>query len=125
MLKKTILLVEDDDFLRDIYALKFKKQGFGIRVAEDGVQALAKIEEEVPQFLLLDIVLPHLDGWQVMKKIQENPKYKDIIIIALSNLGQKEEVDKAIGLGATKFLIKAHYEPEQVIKEVEKILKSE
>lgn len=125
MLEKSILLVEDDDFLRDIYALKFQKSGFDIRLAEDGLQALAKIEEKVPQFLLLDVVLPHLDGWQVLKKIQENPKFKKIITIVLSNLGQKEEVDKATALGARKFLIKAHYEPEQVIREVEKILKSE
>ena len=125
MLEKSILLVEDDEFLRDIYALKFEKRGFDIRTAEDGLQTLAKIEEKIPQFLLLDIVLPHLDGWQVLKKIQENPKLKKIIIIVLSNLGQKEEVDKAKALGARKFLIKAHYEPDQIIKEVENILKSE
>ncbi len=125
MLKKSILLVEDDEFLRDIYALKFKNRGFDIRTAGDGIEALAKIEEKVPQFLLLDILLPHIDGWQVLKKIQENPKLKEIIIITLSNLGQKEEVDKAIELGARKFLIKAHYEPNQVVREVEKILESE
>ncbi|MEA3295753.1 MAG: response regulator [Patescibacteria group bacterium] len=123
-MKKTILLVEDDEFLRDIYALKFKKRGFNTRVAEDGIQALEEIEKEIPQVLLLDIILPHIDGWEVLRRIKENPKFEKIKIVMLSALGQKQEVDRAISLGASKFLIKSRYEPRQVVEIVEEMLKS-
>jgi len=120
---KKILLVEDDPFLIDIYTTKLKKVGFEVCVSRDGESALQLIEKERPDLVLLDIVLPHIDGWEILRKIKNNEKLKDIKIIILSNLGQKHEVEKGLKLGATKYLIKAHYTPTQIVEEIKNILK--
>lgn len=120
---KTILLVEDDQFLIDIYATKLKKAGFLVEVAEEGNQVMSKIKEKKPDLLVLDIILPHLDGWEVLSKIREDKDSKNLKVIILSNLGQKDEVEKGLKLGATKYLIKAHYTPSEIVEEIKKILK--
>jgi len=117
-----ILLVEDDPFLVDIYTTKFKEAGFAIEVAGNGDQAFVKLAEHQPDLLLLDIVLPHLDGWEILKKIKEEKSLEGLKVVVLSNLGQKQEVDKALELGAAKYLIKAHYTPSEVVEEVKKTL---
>ncbi len=122
----SILLVEDDPFLIDIYATKFKESGFSVEVAKEGEEAFKKLSEKKFDLLILDIVLPQVDGWEVLKRIQssksEIQNLKDLKIIVLSNLGQKEEVEKGLKLGATKYLIKAHYTPSEVVEEIKKIL---
>lgn len=121
---KTILLVEDDPFLVDIYITKLKEVGFtSVEVAVDGDECLRKIEKQVPDLLILDIVLPSIDGWEVLKEIKKNDKFNNLKVIILSNLGQKEDMEKGLELGAVKYLVKAHYTPSQVVKEIKKILK--
>jgi len=117
---KKILLVEDDPFLIDIYTTKLKESGFSVEVANDGEAALRKARENKPDLVILDIVLPQIDGWEILRKIKSEPEFKNLKVIILSNLGQKEEVEKGIKLGAAKYLIKAHYTPSQVIKEIKK-----
>jgi len=120
---KTILLVEDDPFLIDIYTTKFKEAGFSVEVASDGEEGLRKLSnEEKFDLLVLDIVLPKVDGWEILKKIESNEKLKKLKIVVLSNLGQKGEVEKGLKLGATKYLIKAHYTPSEVIAEIKQLL---
>ena len=115
---KQILLVEDDPFLIDIYSTKLKEAGFSVEVVTDGDETFKKLEEKKPDLLVLDIVLPKVDGWEILKQIKAMQKFKDLKVILLSNLGQKEEVKKGIRLGATKYLIKAHYTPSQVVEEI-------
>lgn len=119
---KHILLVEDDRFLIDIYSTKLKQSGFSVEVVTTGDEVLKRIAEKKPDLLVLDIVLPQLNGWQLLKKIKANPKLKDLKVIILSNLGQKEEVEKGMSLGASKYLIKAHYTPSEVVGEIKKLL---
>jgi len=123
---KTILLVEDDPFLIDIYTTKLKESGFSVEVAEGGEEGLRKLKEKNFDLLVLDIVLPRIDGWKVLEEIQnskfKNQSLKNLKIIVLSNLGQKEEVEKGLKLGATKYLIKAHYTPSEVVEEIKEIL---
>lgn len=120
---KKILLVEDDQFLTDIYTTKLKEAGFSVEVVGEGDGVLPKIMEKKPDLLLLDIVLPHLDGWEVIKQIKANKDFKALKVIILSNLGQKNEVEKGMKLGAVKYLIKAHYTPAEIVEEIKKILK--
>jgi|SRR3989338_6793640 len=120
---KKILLVEDDPFLADIYTTKFKEAGFEIEVTGDGDEVLSKIKESKPDLLLLDIVLPHLDGWEIMEKIRGTDGLENLNIIILSNLGQKSEVEKGMKLGAVKYLIKAHYTPSEIVEEIKKVIK--
>lgn len=122
-IKTKILLIEDDPFLIDIYTTKLQEKGFEVVVAINGEEALSKINEENLDLALLDIVLPQFDGWEVLQKIKSNPKSKDLKVIILSNLGQREEVEKGLSLGAIKYLIKAHYTASEVVEEINKILK--
>lgn len=119
---KNILLVEDDPFLIDIYTTKLKGAGFSVKVADNGESAVQKIKEKKPDLVLLDIVLPQLDGWEILHQIKSEKKFQDLKIIILSNLGQKEEVEKGLKLGAVKYLIKAHYTPSEVVEEIKKVL---
>ena len=120
---KTILLVEDDPFLIEIYTTKFKETGFSTKVIADGNIALRRIREENPTLVLLDIVLPNVDGWEILRAIKNDDKLKNIIIVILSNLSEKEDVEKGLKLGAAKYLIKSHYTPSEVVEEIKKILK--
>ncbi len=120
---KTILLVEDDPFLIDIYTTKLKESGFFVEVAQGGESVFRKIEEKKPDLIVLDIVLPQIDGWEILRKIKKDGKLKDIKVIILSNLGQKAEVEKGLSLGAEKYLIKAHFTPSEVVAEIKQLLK--
>ncbi len=120
---KRILLVEDDPFLIDIYTQKLKSEGFEVEVSVDGEKVLRILQKKKPDLLLLDIVLPKLDGWEILKRINENPNFKDLKIIILSNLGQREDIERGRELGAEKYLIKAHFTPSQVVEEIKKVLK--
>lgn len=121
---KNILLVEDDPFLIDIYTKKLKELGYAADVALDGQEAMKKLQEKLPDLLLLDIVLPNMDGWEILRKIKKDDNLKKLKVVILSNLGQKSEVEKGLTLGANKYLIKAHYTPSQVVAEIKTMLNS-
>jgi len=120
---KNILLIEDDPFLIDIYATKLKEEGYSLNVAEDGEEGLRLLKQKKPDLLLLDIVLPNFNGWEILRRVKKSDALKDLKVIILSNLGEKDEIEKGLSLGATKYLVKAHYTPTEVIKEIKKILK--
>jgi DNA-binding response OmpR family regulator len=123
---KSILLIEDDPFLIDIYNTKLKEAGFSVEIATDGEEGLKKLAEKKFDLLILDIVLPQITGWEILEEIRDlkfkDKKLKNLKIMVLSNLGQKEEVEKGINLGATKYLIKAHYTPSEIVKEIKEML---
>ena len=121
--KYRILLVEDDAFISDIYAAKFKKEGFVVFTALDGEIGLEVSKKELPDIILLDILMPKMDGFQVLTQLKELNQTKKIPVILLSNLGQAEDVKKGFTLGAEDFLIKAHFVPQDVVKRVETLLK--
>ncbi len=118
---KKILIIEDEIILSDLLAKKLKGTGFEVAQAFDGEEGLKKINEFNPHLLLLDIVMPKLDGFQVMRKLKETGK-SSIPIIIISNSGQKVELDKAIELGAKDFIIKAEINPEEVVEKINKYL---
>ncbi len=123
MTKEPILIIEDDKFLRELLLRKLKSNGFNVSVAIDGTEALKKVKEEKYRIVLLDLVLPGVDGFEILKKIKEDPKTKGISVIILSNLGQQEEVERGLRLGAEDYLIKAHFTPDEIISKIQKILK--
>lgn len=121
---KRILLIEDDPFLVEIYATKFKESGFVIEVAKDGNQAISMLQESKPDLVLLDIVMPKMDGFEFLRRIKKSSDLMNIPAVFLTNLGQKEEVEKGLKLGAVDYLVKAHFTPSEVVERVKKILKS-
>ena len=119
---KKILLVEDDPLLIDIYTIKLKGAGFEVTVLDRGERVLKLIEEQKPDLVILDVVLPHVDGWEILRAIKESKTVRDTKVMILSNLGQKEEIEKGLALGANRYLIKAHYTPSQAVAEVQKLI---
>ncbi len=120
---KKILIVEDDKFLRELIVKKLTSEGYEVPEAIDGEQGVKKIEEEKPDLVLLDLILPGIDGFEVLAQIKKNPELSQIPIIILSNLGQKEDIEKGLNLGAVDYLIKAHFTPNEIIEKLKKILK--
>jgi len=120
--KKTILIVEDDKFLRDLIAQKLTREGFNMIEATDGEEGVTKIKEEKPDLVLLDLILPGIDGFDVLAKIKEDPVLAEIPVIILSNLGQRDDIEKGLQLGAKDYLIKAHFTPGEVIEKIKATL---
>jgi DNA-binding response OmpR family regulator len=120
---KKILIIEDDKFLRELISRKLSGEGFGVAEAVDGEEGVKKIKEENPDLVLLDLILPGIDGFEVLSKAKEDPKTSSIPIIILSNLGQKEEIEKGLKLGAVDYLIKAHFTPGEIIEKIKNVLK--
>jgi len=119
---QTILIVEDDKFLRELISKKLSKGGYNVVEAVDGEDGVKKAKEKNPNLVLLDLILPEMDGFEVLSKIKEDPATASIPVIILSNLGQKDDVDKGLKLGASDYLIKAHLTPGEIIEKVKTIL---
>jgi len=121
--KKTILIVEDDEVLGDIYSTKLEIEGFQVLLATEGYEGIETAIRKKPDLILLDVVLPKMNGFEILEMIKKNKKIKNIPVILLTNLGQGYEVNKGLELGAVKYLVKANYTPAQVIDQIKEILK--
>lgn len=117
-----ILIIEDDKFLRELISRKLEKEGYIVCEAIDGEEGEKKIREEKPNLVLLDLILPGIDGFEVLSRIKQDSVLESIPIIILSNLGQKEEIEKGLKLGAIDFLVKAHFTPAEIIEKIKNIL---
>ena len=117
-----ILLVEDDSFLRDLISQKLKREGFNILEALDGEDALKKAKSEKPHLILLDLILPGIDGFETLRQIRVDEEIGKTPVIVLSNLGQKDDVEKAKRLGSTDYLIKAYNTPGEIVERIKQIL---
>lgn len=117
-----ILLIEDDPFLLKMYATKFELEGFKVITVDDGEKGIKAILNEKPNIVILDLMLPKINGFDVLKKIKENKEIKNIPVILLTNLSQRDEVKKGLALGAADYLIKAHFMPSEVVVKIKNIL---
>jgi DNA-binding response OmpR family regulator len=124
--KAKIMLVEDDKFLREICGRKLANEGYTVYPAVDGENALSNLESIMPDLILLDIVLPSVNGFEVLEKIRshKNHKLAKVPVIMLSNLGQDEDISKAKKMGANDYLVKAHFTTEEIINKVDVLLSS-
>ena len=120
---KNILIVEDDKFLRELIVRKLTQEGYNVSEAVEGEQGIKKIKEEKPDLVLLDLILPGIDGFEVLAKAKSDQSVSKIVIIILSNLGQKEDVDRGLAGGAADYLIKAHMTPGEIVEKIKSILK--
>ncbi|MBI5728280.1 MAG: response regulator [Candidatus Magasanikbacteria bacterium] len=117
-----VLIVEDDTFLANIYKTKFEMEGFKVSVAENGEAGLADAKKKKPNIILLDILLPKMDGFTVLKKLKADDEMKSCPVVLLTNLGQRDDVEKGLELGAADYLIKAHFKPSETVDKVKKVL---
>lgn len=119
---KKILLVEDEDFIRDLYVRQLSKAGFQVKFAADGQSGLNMLAQETFDLLLLDIMLPGMNGLQLLREFKTKYPNSPMITILLTNLGQEAVIKEGFELGAQAYLIKASYTPDQVVNEVKNAL---
>lgn len=120
-----IMLVEDDDVLAEMYQAKFEIENHEVVVASNGQEALRLLEDYLPELILLDILMPKLNGFHVLKEIKKKPKLRNIPVILLTNLGEAEvdmNQELARALGVDDYLIKSHHTPDQVVTKAMKVL---
>ncbi|MFA5777036.1 MAG: response regulator [Parcubacteria group bacterium] len=122
MEKKKILIVEDDCILQKALQEFLVEEGFEIFCALDGEEGVKMGKEKTPDLILLDIILPRKDGFEVLKELKSYEKTKKIPVVLLTNLGSLNDIEKAIALGATTYLIKADYKLEEVSRKIKEIL---
>ena len=120
---KTILLVEDDAMISSIYKAKFEADGYKALVAQDGASGLALAKKHKPDIIMLDVILPGLDGFSVLEEVKNDDTTKDIAVIMLTNLGTAEDKSKGKKMGAMDYLIKASLTPAQISCRIKEILK--
>ena len=120
-----IFLVDDDKFLVDMYSLKFSEKGYEIVTAASATEALEKLTSPQnnyqPNIFLIDVIMPTMDGFQLLEELKKRNLNQNAVMIILSNLGQKEDIEKALALGVDGYIIKASATPSEVVTKVVEI----
>lgn len=127
-MRQNILIVEDDNLLQEMYCEKFEMDGFSVEKAATGREGLKILEKNIPDVILLDILMPDMNGLEMLKEMKKNRDYRDIPVILLTNLGESKidmDSELSFALGIKDYLIKTKHTPDDVLKRVQKILKSE
>ncbi|MFH1956762.1 MAG: response regulator [Patescibacteria group bacterium] len=114
--KIKILVIDDDVFFRKIYRDQLTKAGFDFLEATNGVEGIHKIQNEHPDLILLDLMLPMKNGFEVLKEVKKNPELEKIPIMILSNLGQEQDVKEGMNLGASGYFVKGETKISEIIK---------
>ena len=119
---KNILIVEDDDFFRELLRKKLLSKEFNILEAIDGEKGVMLIKEKKPDLVLLDLLLPNIDGFEVLLKVKGDLSTSKIPIIILSNLGQQEDIERGLKLGANDYLVKSQFDINQIVDKIKTLL---
>jgi DNA-binding response OmpR family regulator len=117
-----ILIIEDDRYISKMYQLKLSLDGFDVQVADNGRVGVDKVKEFLPDIVLTDILMPEMDGFEVIKTIKDDPELKTIPILIMSNLGQEDHIQKGLELGALGYIVKSQYTPSRVVDKIKEIL---
>lgn len=112
--KVRILLVEDEPEVAELYKLKLTLDGYEVLTASNGQDGLKKALEEGPEMIFLDVKMPEMDGFEVLKRLRSEPKTKNIPVIILSNFDEQEMIEKGLTLGANEYLVKSQFTPEEI-----------
>lgn len=117
-----VLIIEDDDFLKSMITQRLKTEGFEVAGAAEGKIAFGLIKDEMPTLIILDLLLPGADGFQILREIRQDTRLQGVPVVVLSNLGEPENIDKAKVLGADDYLIKAHFTLGEIIEKVNQLV---
>lgn len=120
-----ILLVEDDQLLVRLYKKKLTKEGFAVVVARDGSDGLVKAKNDPPDMILLDLMMPKTNGFEMLAALQSSPQLKNIPVMVLTNVSAETDEQRARGLGATDYLVKADNPPDMVVERIKELLEQE
>jgi len=122
--KVKILIVEDDRFISKMYQTKLELEGYQVEVAENGMEGVEKSKSFLPDVILLDILMPELDGFGVLEAAKKDEMTRNIPIIVMSNLGQEEHVKRALSLGAKNYIVKSQFTPSAVVEKIKETIAS-
>jgi len=109
-----VLLIEDEKEVAELYKLKLTLDGYEVTLAESGQEGLDLAFKEAPELIFLDLKMPGMDGFEVLKKLRESPKTKDTPVLILSNFDEQDLIEKGLTLGANEYLIKSQFTPEAI-----------
>ncbi|MDE2021776.1 MAG: response regulator [Patescibacteria group bacterium] len=122
--KQGVLVVEDDQFLRELFVRKLASSGFKVENAVDAKGAFAILEKWKPNIILLDLMLPDVDGFEILSRLKKDERFAPIPVIIVSNLGEQHDIDRAMELGAQEFLVKVNFNLEEIAEHVREVLKN-
>lgn len=117
-----VLIIEDEVSLLDVLQKKLEKEGYQVFAAYDGEEGLRQMEAVKPDVVLLDIVMPRINGMEVLQKMQQSKSMSQIPVLIISNSGEPVEIDRALKLGAKDYIIKTEFDPQEVLEKMAKIL---
>lgn len=120
---KKVLVVEDDKFLASAYKAGFEGEGFEVSIAFDGEEALDMAKQLMPDVILLDILIPKIDGFSVLQQLKANKELEKIPVIVASNLGQKQDIEKGMQLGAIDYIVKSESSVTEILNKLRNVLK--
>lgn len=115
---KKIMIVEDDELIRNMYKTKLEADGYTVVVVDNGGDAIPTAKAEKPDLVLLDVILPQLDGFTVLEELKSMTETKDTPVIMLTNLGTEEDIEKGNKMGAVDYIVKANFTPAQVSEQI-------
>lgn len=116
--KKKLLLIEDDKMIAQMYTVKLEQEGFEVVNAFDGKDGIKKAIESQPDIILLDIIMPQMDGFAVLEQLKNKIDFEKVPVIMLTNLGQELDIKRGFELGAVEYLVKANYTPSQIVEKI-------
>jgi DNA-binding response OmpR family regulator len=120
--KAKILIIEDDRYISKMYQLKLSLENYDVQVAENGRQGVDKVKEFMPNIILLDLLMPELDGFEVLKLVKSDESTKNIPVLIMSNLGQEDHIQKGLQMGAIGYIVKSQYTPSRVVEKIKDVL---
>jgi CheY-like chemotaxis protein len=118
----TVLIVEDDELLREIYATKFEMEGFSVETAVDGLEALEKIKVKEPDLILLDMIMPRMSGLEFLKVFRPKPDHPNVKTVVMSNKSSPQEINQAKTMGVIDYLIKSQHTPQDIVRRIREYL---
>lgn len=124
-MKKKILIIEDEKTIRFLLSQRLREEGFEVIEVIDGESGLQKLRDEKVDLVLLDIILPGIDGFEVLSKIKAEPSLSSIPVVIMSNLGQQNEIERGLKLGASEFLLKANFTLDEIVSKIKRFLEKE
>src|SRR3990170_7776175 len=120
---KKITIAEDDQFLSNAYRVKLTKEGYEVRITADGEELIASLNKEIPDLIILDLLMPKKDGFEALKDIKANDKWKNIPVIIASNLGQTNDIDQGMKMGANDYIVKSDLSLEDLVQKIKDLIK--
>lgn len=120
---KKIMIIEDDDFLRSLAVTKLQSSGFDTESSSNGQDGLSKLQASVPDLLILDLMLPVMNGFDVLRSIRNDQNLKNLPVIVFSNMGEEKDIKMCLDLGITDYMIKSNFTLDELVEKINMVLK--